>query len=92
MEKLIRRGPCPGGKRGSTPQAGVLPLSAVKATYDEYEEGWRVKTRTLGKYLISDVELKTSVPTVTPGEDADDTVDGTVEPTVPSNPSTGARA
>lgn len=67
-------------------------LSAVKATYDEYEEGWRVKTRTLGKYLISDVELKTSVPTVTPGEDADDTVDGTVEPTVPSNPSTGARA
>lgn len=67
-------------------------LSAVKATYDEYEEGWRVKTRTLGKYLISDVELKTSVPTVTPGEDADGTVDGTVEPTVPSNPSTGARA
>lgn len=65
-------------------------LSAVKATYDEYEEGWRIKTRTLGTYLISDVELKTSVPTVTPGEDG--TVDGTVEPTVPSNPSTGAKA
>ena len=31
MEKLIRRGLCPVGKRGSTPQAGVLPLSAVKA-------------------------------------------------------------
>lgn len=61
-------------------------LSAVKATYDEYEEGWKIKTRTLGKYLISDVELKTNVPVVTPGDE------GTVEPTVPSNPSTGARA
>lgn len=32
----------------------------VNATYDEYEEAFKLKTRTLGSYVISDVALKTS--------------------------------
>ncbi len=55
-------------------------LTAVKATYDEYEEAFKVKTRTLGQYVISDVELKTSV-VVTPPTTEDKT-----------NPGTGAQA
>ncbi|MBQ2752098.1 MAG: hypothetical protein IJF25_05925, partial [Oscillospiraceae bacterium] len=32
-------------------------LVAVNAEYDEYDENFVIKTRTLGKYVISDVEL-----------------------------------
>jgi hypothetical protein len=32
-------------------------LSAVKAEYDEYEEAFKIKTRTLGSFVISDAEL-----------------------------------
>lgn len=53
-------------------------LVAVKATYDEYEEAFKVKTRTLGAYVISDVELK--LVATTPNE------------TVKPNPGTGANA
>lgn len=67
-------------------------LSAVKAEYDEYDEGFYVKTRTIGKYVISDVELDVSASAPS--------VDGTGDPTVeqPSidvptiNPGTGAVA
>lgn len=53
-------------------------LVAVKNTYDQYEEAFKVKTRTLGAYVISDVELK--LTTTTP-----------VDPAKP-NPGTGANA
>lgn len=53
-------------------------LSAVKASYDEYEEAFKVKTRTLGQYVISDVELKVVTAPST----------GTGKP----NPGTGAQA
>lgn len=53
-------------------------LVAVKATYDEYEEAFKVKTRTLGAYVISDSELK--LVATTP-----------VDPAKP-NPGTGANA
>lgn len=66
-------------------------LSSVKATYDEYEESWKIKTRTLGRYLISDVELKSTAPSV-PGSSSVDGVVTPGTPTVPSNPSTGAKA
>ncbi len=56
-------------------------LVAVKATYDEYEEAFKVKTRALNAYVISDVELKL-VNTVTPD------TDNTAKP----NPGTGANA
>ncbi len=35
-------------------------FSKVNATYDEYEEAFKLKTRTLGSYVISDVEFKIS--------------------------------
>lgn len=53
-------------------------LTAVKATYDEYEEAFKIKTRTLGAYVISDAELK--LVATTP-----------VDPAKP-NPGTGANA
>lgn len=56
-------------------------LAAVKAEYDEYEEAFLVKTRTLGSYVISDVELELAPAVVTP-----------TEPAAPANPSTGAAA
>ncbi len=53
-------------------------LVAVKYTYDEYEEAFKVKTRVLGSYVISDVELKLTATTP-------------VDPAKP-NPGTGANA
>lgn len=53
-------------------------LVAVKASYDEYQEAFKFKTRTLGTYVISDVELKLTATTP-------------VDPAKP-NPGTGANA
>ena len=53
---------------------------AMDAEYDEWEEGFVFKTKTLGTYVISDVELKAAA-TVTPG---------TTEGGNTTNPSTGA--
>jgi hypothetical protein len=59
-------------------------LAAVKAEYDEYEEAFVVKTRTLGSYVISDIELELAPVVVEPDE--------TDEPAEPENPATGAVA
>lgn len=53
-------------------------LVAVKASYDEYEEAFKFKTRTLGTYVIADSELKLTATTP-------------VDPAKP-NPGTGANA
>jgi hypothetical protein len=58
-------------------------LEKVDAEYDEYEEAFVVKTRTLGKYVISDVELNLVAPPVDNGTD-NGTDNGS------NNPSTGA--
>ncbi|MEG2174522.1 MAG: hypothetical protein RR135_03425 [Oscillospiraceae bacterium] len=62
-------------------------LVKVKADYDDVDDAFVIKTRTLGSYVISDVELKVA-------DDSKPTVDApvVVVPTVPSNPSTGAAA
>ena len=59
------------------------------AEYDEYDEGFYIRTRTLGSYVVSDMELITA-PVVPDVSDV-----GTTTPTVPvvpTNPSTGAAA
>jgi|GEM_PF-4787805 len=55
-------------------------VTPVNATYDEFEEGFVFKTKTLGSYVISDIKL----PSVQIGQ--------TTAPTTvsPKNPSTGA--
>ena len=59
-------------------------LAAIPtAEYDDYDEGFYVKTRTLGAYVLSDIEL------VNPVEEAEVT-DVTAVPVV--NPDTGAAA
>lgn len=57
----------------------------VNAEYDEYDEAFVIKTRALGKYIISDTELKiVNIP-------SDGGNNGSTGGTVtPSNPSTGA--
>jgi hypothetical protein len=57
-------------------------LKAVKAEYDEFEEGFVFNAKTLGTYVISDVELDLNAASSVV---ADDT-------TVSANPSTGAAA
>lgn len=77
--------------------AGVL--SEVNADYDEYEGAFTFKTRVLGSYVISDVELDTSPRYDDIDDDTDDGTDAggaiTVLPdadgTVHVNPATGAR-
>ena len=64
-------------------------VSAIKAEYDEQEEAFKLKTRTLGAYVISDSELKTGVSTGTSSESENNS--GTTENVKP-NPSTGAIA
>jgi hypothetical protein len=59
-------------------------VKAVKAEYDEYEGGFVFNARTLGTYVVSDIELTAA---------ADDTVETVVSGTTTSaNPSTGAIA
>lgn len=57
------------------------------ATYDEYEEGFTFKTRTLGTYIVSDEKLPATERVVpeTPAESE-------APAETPSNPSTGAAA
>ena len=60
-------------------------LVAVDATYDEDYEAWTVKTRTLGRYVISDKELDLEAITEEQNkENASSTTDGGKE-----NPDTG---
>ncbi|PWM26522.1 MAG: hypothetical protein DBX44_00425 [Oscillospiraceae bacterium] len=54
------------------------------AVYDDSDEGFYFKTRTLGSYVVSDMELETGV-----AGGSDDIV---VTPVNPTNPSTGAVA
>jgi hypothetical protein len=59
-------------------------VKAVKAEYDEYEGGFVFNARTLGTYVVSDIELTAA---------ADDAVETVVSGTTTSaNPSTGAAA
>jgi hypothetical protein len=59
-------------------------VKAVKAEYDEYTGAFVFNARTLGTYVVSDIELKAA---------ADDTVETVVSGTSTSaNPSTGAAA
>ncbi|HWP51915.1 MAG TPA: hypothetical protein VN626_09510 [Clostridia bacterium] len=54
----------------------------LNAEYDEYDEAFLIKTKTLGKYIVSDTALTiVNVP---------ENNGGTTTPTNPSNPSTGA--
>lgn len=76
-------------------------LKKVDATYDESEECFVLKTRTLGSYVVSDIELQ-SAPTVDSSIEApvssapasSDSSAAVVVPTVPGkpNPGTGAAA
>ncbi|HWP51916.1 MAG TPA: hypothetical protein VN626_09515 [Clostridia bacterium] len=54
----------------------------LNAEYDEYDEAFLIKTKTLGKYVVSDTALTIVNVPVNNG--------GTTTPTTPSNPSTGA--
>ncbi len=75
-------------------------LSKVKAEYDEYEEAFKVTTRTLGKYVVSDIELNVSSASSSSSEeevvaviiDDTNTTSSTTTTVVKANPSTGAAA
>lgn len=58
----------------------------VDAEYDDYDEAFIIKTKTLGKYVISD----TALTIVNKPVDNGSTPTVPTTPTVPSNPSTGA--
>ncbi|GEM_PF-1822653 len=68
-------------------------LTPVKFVYDEYEEAFKVKTRTLGNYVISDKKLSntTSPSSSEPSSEPASSTPTTTTPTKP-NPSTGANA
>ncbi len=65
-------------------------LSTIKSTYDEYEEAFKITTRTLGKYVISDIELKL-VAASSVASSTDSATSSTTTP-VKTNPGTGAAA
>ena len=66
-------------------------LSEVpNAEYDDADEGFYFKTRTLGSYVASDMELDTSA--TESSDESDDIVVTPVDPVTPVNPGTGARA
>ena len=66
-------------------------LSEVpNAEYDDADEGFYFKTRTLGSYVVSDMELDTS--STESSDESDDIVVTPVDPVTPVNPGTGARA
>ena len=66
-------------------------LSEVaNAEYDDADEGFYFKTRTLGSYVYSDMELDTSA--TESSDESDDIVVTPVDPVTPVNPGTGARA
>ncbi len=62
-------------------------LSTIKASYDEYEEAFKLSTRTLGKYVISDTELKLVAPVA-----SSSTASSSTTTPVKTNPGTGAAA
>lgn len=69
-------------------------LTPVKANYDNYEEAFKLKTRTLGNYVISDkklsnLDISSSEPSSS--EPASSTP-STTTPGAKPNPNTGARA
>lgn len=57
----------------------------LNAEYDDYDEAFIIRTKTLGKYIISDTALTIVNPPVDNGNNG-----GTDSPSSPSNPSTGA--
>jgi len=70
-------------------------LVKAVAEYDEYDECFVIKTRTLGKYVISDTELPlVDTPIVGGGSNSGSSNNGSNSGTVvvPSNPVTGAMA
>ena len=64
-------------------------LAAVNAEYDEYEEAFKIKTRTLGRYVISDTELAIVAAPSTVEPPVVDNGEGDATVTVPTNPGTG---
>ncbi len=64
-------------------------LSKIKAEYDEYEEAFKVTTRTLGKYVISDTELTLVAASSVASSSA---VTSSTTTPVKTNPGTGAAA
>lgn len=69
-------------------------VAIAGAEYDEYDEGFYFRTRTLGSYVVSDIELNlAAAPVVTP--DGGITVvepDGNTQAPTITNPPTGAAA
>lgn len=71
-------------------------LSRINASYDEYDEAFTFKTRSLERYVISDTELKNTGAPVVDGENNNgdsnngNSNNGGNVTVVPSNPSTGA--
>jgi hypothetical protein len=63
-------------------------LSKIKSEYDEYEEAFKITTRTLGKYVISDTELKLVAASTSSTAPAGSEATAEVKP----NPGTGAAA
>ena len=56
-------------------------VKAVNATYDDFDEGFTIKTKTLGFYVVSDIPLNNAAATVAPADGAAATA---------ANPATGA--
>lgn len=63
-------------------------LVKSRATYNEYEEAFILKTRTLGSYIIADEELNVAGA----GEEIEVVEPGTEPPVAAPNPGTGAAA
>ena len=63
-------------------------LSPIKAKYDEYEGAFKISTRTLGGFVISDSKLTIVAPDVDDSTDTDTDTDTGSKP----NPPTGAIA
>jgi hypothetical protein len=62
-------------------------LSKISAEYDEYEEAFKISTRTLGKYVISDTELTLVAASTSSTASSSNSSTGTK-----TNPGTGAAA
>lgn len=69
-------------------------LTPVKFVYDEYEEAFKVKTRTLGNYVISDKKLSNTTSPSSSEPSSSEPASSTPTTTTPTkpNPSTGANA
>lgn len=69
-------------------------LTPVKFVYDEYEGAFKVKTRTLGNYVISDRKLSNTTSPSSSEPSSSEPASSTPTTTTPTkpNPSTGANA